>query len=56
MIEANPERLVWGSDWQHLRVKPEPDAAQLLALFKSWAGSESVVQQVLQSNPEKLYR
>ena len=56
MIETNPERLVWGSDWPHLRVKPEPDAAQLLALFKSWAGSESVVQQVLQSNPEKLYR
>ncbi len=56
MIEANPERLVWGSDWPHLRVTPAPDAAQLLALFKDWAGSQAVVDQVLRSNPERLYR
>ena len=56
MIEANPERLLWGSDWPHLRVTPAPDAAQLLALFKNWAGSEAVVQRVLVTNPEALYR
>ncbi|MDM0037878.1 amidohydrolase family protein [Variovorax sp. J22G21] len=56
MIEANPERLVWGSDWPHLRVTPVPDAAQLLALFKRWADSEATVRRVLVTNPEALYR
>ncbi|KQP04406.1 amidohydrolase family protein [Pseudorhodoferax sp. Leaf265] len=56
MVAANPERLVWGSDWPHLRVTPEPDAARLLALFEDWAGNEAVVQQVLHANPETLYR
>jgi predicted TIM-barrel fold metal-dependent hydrolase len=56
MMEANPERLIWGSDWPHLNVKPAPDAAQLLVLFKDWAGSEALVHQVLVTNPEALYR
>lgn len=56
MIEANPERLVWGSDWPHLRVTPAPDAAQLLAMFKDWAGSAAIADQVLRLNPEQLYR
>jgi len=56
MIEVNPERLVWGSDWPHLRVTPAPDAAQLLAMFKDWAGSEAVADRVLRINPEGLYR
>ena len=56
MTGANPERLVWGSDWPHLRVNPAPDTAALLALFKAWAGSEALVRRVLQENPEALYR
>ena len=56
LIEANPERLLWGSDWPHLRVTPAPDAAQLLAMFKDWAGSEAVAHRVLRINPEGLYR
>jgi predicted TIM-barrel fold metal-dependent hydrolase len=56
LLETNPDRLFWGSDWPHLRVSPAPDAAQLLAMFKEWAGSEDVVRKVLVDNPEKLYR
>jgi predicted TIM-barrel fold metal-dependent hydrolase len=56
MLQANPERLVWGSDWPHLRVTPAPDAAQLLALLREWAGSAALADQVLRSNPERLYR
>lgn len=55
MLEANPGQLVWGSDWPHLRVTPEPDARQLLQTFKEWAGSEALVRQVLQDNPARLY-
>lgn len=56
MIAANPQRLVWGSDWPHLRVTPAPDAVQLLDMFMDWAGSEAVVRQVLVTNPQQLYR
>lgn len=56
MVAANAERLVWGSDWPHLRVTPAPDAVQLLDMFMDWAGSDAVVRQVLSANPERLYR
>ncbi|MCD2514319.1 amidohydrolase family protein [Comamonas endophytica] len=55
MLQANPEQLVWGSDWPHLRVNPVPDALQLLDSFKEWAGSEALVRKVLQDNPGRLY-
>lgn len=55
MLEANPEQLVWGSDWPHLRVVPEPDAGLLLDTFKQWSGSDAVARQVLQDNPTRLY-
>lgn len=56
MIATNPEHLVWGSDWPHLRVTPLPDTEQLLTMFKDWAGSATVIDQVLSVNPERLYR
>jgi len=55
MLKANPEQLVWGSDWPHLRVTPVPDAQLLLETFKGWAGSDERVRQVLQDNPGRLY-
>lgn len=56
MVAANAERLVWGSDWPHLRVTPTPDPVRLLDMFMEWAGGDGVVQQVLSTNPERLYR
>lgn len=55
MLQANPEQLVWGSDWPHLRVNPMPDAAQLLATFKAWAASADAIDRVLVHNPTRLY-
>ncbi|HEU0203858.1 MAG TPA: amidohydrolase family protein, partial [Burkholderiaceae bacterium] len=55
MIEANPDRLVWGSDWPHLRVKPAPDAAALLQAFIDWTGDDALVEQILVRNPAALY-
>jgi predicted TIM-barrel fold metal-dependent hydrolase len=56
MVAANLERLVWGSDWPHLRVTPAPDAVQLLDMFMDWAGTDDIVRQVLTVNPAQLYR
>lgn len=55
MVEAAADRLVWGSDWPHLRVTPAPDPVQLLDMFMAWAGSDAVVRQVLETNPARLY-
>jgi len=55
LLKANPDRLLWGSDWPHLRVQPLPDAANLLEVFKRWTGSESLVDKILVTNPTALY-
>ncbi len=55
LLAANPRRLLWGSDWPHLRVQPVSDAAALLALFTRWTANDELVAQVLTLNPAALY-
>lgn len=68
LYETNPERIVWGSDWphtpKHRPAGPEGEQEQpfqdidtraLLELVPKWLGDEAAVQQVLVSNPAKLY-
>ena len=56
LLQANPERLLWGSDWPHLRVNPAPDAAQLLDMFGEWTADGDAVERILTRNPAALYR
>ncbi len=56
LLQANPQRLLWGSDWPHLRVSPVPDAARLLAMLRRWTPADDQLAQILQANPESLYR
>jgi predicted TIM-barrel fold metal-dependent hydrolase len=56
LVRANADRLVWGSDWPHLRVEPAPDAGDLLALFRDWVGDADVAGRILHDNAEALYR
>ena len=55
LLQANPDHLVWGSDWPHLRVDPAPDAAQLLQRFKDWTADDALVRRILTTNPARLY-
>ncbi len=56
LIAANPERLVWGTDWPHPQIKTEvPDAGVLLDLLGDWAGDAASFQRILVQNPEQLY-
>jgi predicted TIM-barrel fold metal-dependent hydrolase len=55
MLRANPDALVWGSDWPHLRVTPAPDAAQLLDTMKRWTADDALAAKILVSNPAALY-
>lgn len=55
LLQANPDRLLWGSDWPHLRVNPPPDAARLLETFRRWAATSTLGEQILVRNPAALY-
>ncbi len=55
LVQANPQRLLWGSDWPHLRVTPAPDAAQLLATFRAWLDDAAQAERILVDNPAALY-
>jgi predicted TIM-barrel fold metal-dependent hydrolase len=55
LVKANLERLLWGSDWPHLRVSPSPNAGRLLDTFKTWIGGDALVDQILATNPTALY-
>ena len=56
LVRANPERLVWGSDWPHPRIEGAmPDAGKLLDLFNEWTPDAVTRRRILADNPAKLY-
>jgi predicted TIM-barrel fold metal-dependent hydrolase len=55
LLATHPERLVWGSDWPHLRVEPRPSADALLQLFRQWTPDNATQQRILQTNATALY-
>jgi 2-pyrone-4,6-dicarboxylate lactonase len=57
LVEANPDRLVWGSDWPHVGHTPEtfPAENDLLQLFFKCVPDESVRRKILVDNPVQLY-
>lgn len=56
LIAANPDRLVWGSDWPYLRLlEKTPDVGHVLNLFGKWVPDEAVRQRILVNNPQQLY-
>ncbi len=56
LLTANPQNLVWGSDWPHPR--PEgatPDARRLLEVFLDWTPRDDDRRAILTDNPARLY-
>lgn len=57
-LDANPERVVWGSDWPHASAsagtQPVPDDARQLERLAEWTGRDGL-SQVLVHNPAALY-
>ena len=56
LINANPARLVWGSDWPHVR-QPGfmPNDGRLLDLLGDWGCDARLRKQILVDNPAQLY-
>ena len=68
LIAANPERIVWGTDWPHPNSEPMPgygamdvrpffpiDDGRLLNQLPVWAPDPGVRKQILVDNPVRLY-
>jgi predicted TIM-barrel fold metal-dependent hydrolase len=68
LIAANPERILWGTDWPHPDSSPQPgraatdiapllrvDDGELFNQFAKWAPEASLRKMILVDNPTKLY-
>jgi predicted TIM-barrel fold metal-dependent hydrolase len=56
LLAANPERLVWGTDWPHVEWPAAmPDDADLADLLAEWVPSEAERRRILVDNPAALY-
>jgi predicted TIM-barrel fold metal-dependent hydrolase len=56
LVAANPEQLLWASDWPHTeRFTPTPHDADLVDLLPDWLGSDDLRRRVCVANPARLY-
>lgn len=56
LVEANPDRLLWGSDFPFVRMGDmAPDVGHLLDLFHAWVDDAALRQRILVENPSALY-
>lgn len=57
LIEAQPDRMVWASDWPHPnKFVEQPNDADLLEQLELWAPDPAMRQRILVDNPTVLYR
>lgn len=55
VIAANPDRVLWGSDWPHISFADRVSNAQLLEYLRDWADDEATLRKILVDNPARLY-
>lgn len=55
LVEAAPDRVLWGTDWPHPNVRWMPDDAGLLELFAAMVPEPDLQRRILVDNPAKLY-
>lgn len=56
MVQAAPERVVWGSDWPHPSAREKmPDDGDLADMLLEWVPDEAQRHKMLVDNPRRLY-
>ncbi len=54
IVDARPDRAIWGTDWPHL-TDGSRDSGELVNLLLDWIPDERTRHQVLVENPAKLF-
>ena len=56
LVQAAPERLLWGSDWPHVFVKTAmPNDGDLFDVFSKWVPDAALRKRILVDNPAAVY-
>ena len=57
LLRANPERLMWGTDWPHPSIDAAvmPDDGHLMDLFCAWTPDAGVRRTILVETPARLF-
>jgi 2-pyrone-4,6-dicarboxylate lactonase len=56
IVEARPDRVLWGSNWPHGGIAvPMPNDADLLDFLLTAVSDETIRKQILSANPARLY-
>jgi predicted TIM-barrel fold metal-dependent hydrolase len=56
LVEAAPDRVLWGTDWPHPNIAGDmPNDGDLVDLFAQVTQDEGLRRQVLVANPARLY-
>ena len=57
LIEAAPERIMWGTDWPHPnKYVANPNDADLVDAFGDWVSDEGVRRRIMVDTPAAFYR
>ncbi len=55
VIEAAPDRIIWGSDYPHLSFADKVGSVELFNLLGKWAPDAATRRTILVENPQKLF-
>lgn len=55
LIEAAPDRMIWGSDYPHLSFADKVGSVALWNLLGSWAPDAATRKRILVDNPQRLF-
>jgi len=55
LVEAAPQRVLWGTDFPHPNVKVMPNDGELVDLFAEMVQDEGLRKRILVDNPARLY-
>jgi predicted TIM-barrel fold metal-dependent hydrolase len=56
LIEAAPDRVIWGSDYPHLSFAEKIGSIELWNLLGKWAPDEAIRRKILVDNPQRLFK
>ncbi|MDA7847905.1 amidohydrolase family protein [Sulfurospirillum sp.] len=56
IIKANPDRIIWASDWPHPSISvPNPDYGELINLLEKYTDDDETIKKIMADNPATLY-